>query len=529
METPQDYGLNHDQFRPYQKENIDWSISLPSLSTGIIEAPTGSGKTSIAKALSVTTSVIALCRTKNLQDVNYGQKYGAQVLFGRGNYECAHPDVEYGTMCDECMYVDSSMAKCEWAGRCSYLLAKDAAMSSPFAALNYPYWMISRWPRDSGVGVVVLDEAHQLSDIVLDFVGCTIQQKDLVDWGLPPFPEIRSNRGVVIKTGPDPDETALTWLRLAIMAARSAYKREKVAGNKKRMKKCQSLGQKLVATFDALRDKPDDWYIKSGYNARTIGNQTCPGFICKPLTARHHFGSFFLNEHTTIPMSATIGDPTAFAEELGIEEYDMRIVPNQFKPEDRKVHVLDTPRMGYKSTPADYDEQAQVIADAILDCPGEWSGLIHVTRKKEAQLLAQRLANKGLRNRLWVMPGWDGTYTPTDEQVNAWNKRRTEVPGSICVTWALWEGYDGVDEKINIVAKVPFPFLGDEYEKERLTYSNTWYKQRTAYQLEQGCGRTRRGFEDDYGDENGFVAIADANIGRVEKYLSKSMQEALVK
>jgi Rad3-related DNA helicase len=526
--TPQDYGLDHEKFREYQQDNIEWSISLPSSSVGIIEAPTGSGKTSIAKALSTTRSVIALCRTKNLQDVNYGQKYGAQVLFGRGNYECIHPDVDEA-MCDECMYIDTSMHKCEWSSRCLYLLAKDAAQKSPFSALNYHYFMISRWPREIGAGAIILDEAHQLSDIVLDFVGCTITQKDVVDWDLPPIPEIKSQIGVIIKTGPPPNKVALAWLNSAVIAARLAYKREKSARNKKRMKKCQSLGIKLSATFDALRERPDDWYIKSGAHARKVMGKTVPGFICKPLTARHHFSNFFLNEHTTISMSATIGNREAFTEELGIDDYDMRVVPNRFNPEERKVHVLDVPRMGYKSTLLDYDKQAQAIADAILDCPGEWSGLVHVTRKREAQLLAKRLADKGLGDRMWIMPGWDGTYTPTDEQVSAWDRRRREVPNSICVTWALWEGYDGTEEKINIVAKVPFPFLGSEYERERLSYSNKWYLQRAAYQLEQGCGRTRRGFEEDYGDENGFVAIADANVTRVEKYLSKSAQEALVK
>jgi hypothetical protein len=41
-------------------------------------------------------------------------------------------------------------------------------------------------------------------------------------------------------------------------------------------------------------------------------------------------------------------------------------------------------------------------------------------------------------------------------------------------------------------------------------------------------GRTRRGREQDYGEDNGFVAIADGNWTRVKKYLSQSLREAIV-
>ncbi len=131
---------------------------------------------------------------------------------------------------------------------------------------------------------------------------------------------------------------------------------------------------------------------------------------------------------------------------------------------------------------------------------------------------------------MWVSPGWDGQYVPTDEQAEAWLRRLKSVPNSINVAFSMWEGWDGREEKIDIVAKTPFPALGDPYEKARMRYSGAFYRQRTAYQLEQGLGRTRRGRKEDYdGDEvRGFVAIADGNWVRVKKYLSKGLQEAIV-
>lgn len=524
--SPRDYGLPHDEWRDGQMDSISWCQDIASTSSdAVLEAPTGSGKTSMAKAVSISHSVIALCRTMNLQIENYGDKYGATVLMGRANYECVHPDADEGARCSECLYADTSMHKCEVSHRCPYVMAREEAMGSPFTSLNYHYFLAARWPRQSDVQVLFLDEAHQLSDITLDFAGSTITHRDQVRWALDRFPDIEV--GAVIKIG-NPVGDALGWLYKSREVVRKAYRIAKLTKNRDEMARCENFGNKLSATIDALESTPDDWYIKSGEYARKYGNSYQPGFIARPLTARHHFPRYFLDGHSTIAMSATIGDFDAFSDELGIGQHRSLVVPNRFEPKDRKVHILDVPRMGYKSTSRDFEKQADSIAKAILSRPDNWPGIIHVTRKNEAALLSERLAQRGLRWRVWAMPGADGQYIPSAEQVAAWNSRKASVPGSICVTWSLWEGYDGIDEKICIIAKVPFPFLGDPYEKARLEYSKEYYGLRTANQLEQGAGRTRRGFDGDYGDDNGFVAIADGNWTRVKKYLSAGFREAIV-
>ena len=132
---------------------------------------------------------------------------------------------------------------------------------------------------------------------------------------------------------------------------------------------------------------------------------------------------------------------------------------------------------------------------------------------------------------MFVMPGADGAYVPTDMQTRLWEVRKRKVPNSICVSWCLWTGFDGTDEKILIVTKTPFSFLGDDYEKARQQYSNKMFLQRAAWTMEQGLGRTRRGRPEDYdtdGVVRGYVAIADGDWKRIRKYLSKSLKDAIV-
>ena len=176
------------------------------------------------------------------------------------------------------------------------------------------------------------------------------------------------------------------------------------------------------------------------------------------MTARLDAERFFFKKLPTLAMSATIGNPDTFAHELGIKKFDHRIVPNQFAAETRRIEILDVPSMGHAATERDpliWEKQAAEIAKAIHGLPNDWCGLILVTRKKEALLLSERIAKHDLAERVWVMPGADGSYVPTQMQVEAWNKRLEQVPNSICFSFSLWEGYDGRKEQFVILGKVP--------------------------------------------------------------------------
>jgi len=527
---PGDYHLPHSTWREYQEESIEWCLSVNN--TGVIEAPTGSGKTSFAAAVGVRKSVVALCRTKNLQVTNYQDGYGFDVLFGRDNYDCAHPDYR-GATCGDCPFAPR-MYRCPYARECPYLVQKAKVKASPKASLNYAYWLSAAWPRKNPPQVVFLDEAHNLSDVVLDWVGCTVTERERVEFNLPQFPDITHRNQNVLLRLPPPVDLAVPWLEQVRHLMRIHYKTLSQHPQKyrKQLKQCERLGRKVAATLEGLKTCRDDWYVRSGSTALSFRGDRRPGFVARPLTARHHFAGRFLDGHATVAVSATIGDPCVFAEELGITQYRFRVVPNRFPAEVRPVHVLDCPSMSREATAKDFEYQADAIAKAVLGCDPSWSGLIHVTRKREARLLADRLARRGLQDRVWVTPGWDGVYSPTDEQLAAWERRKGKVSNSICLSWAFWEGYDGLDERLNIIAKIPFPFLGSEYETERLHYDRKFFVQRTAWKAEQGLGRTRRGRPEDYdldGEVRGYVAIADGSLGRVQKYLSKSLQEALDK
>lgn len=509
------HGLPHATLRPGQEETIAWGRALPSGQVGILQAPTGSGKTTLPAALSHYGKTAALVVTKSLQQANYGGSYKWDVLFGKGNYGCNHPSQDYGTTAEECLYTAKTMGECPIVqlGKCEYHDRLIAAKMSNRASLNYAYYLSARWPRINGYRNIVLDEAHLVSDVTLEWSSCQITTKHQSDWDLPPFPFI--NEKVPVKNSARV-EIMLAWLLAALDVLPSPD--ERITSNTWRRRGIR-LAQRLRAVALALEVTEEAWFLRADDS----------GIVIKPLTARYHFPRLFTGSWRTFLMSATIGDVATFAKELGIETiYNAHEVPGVWPADVRPVQALDAPRMSSKSTEADYKQQAKVIAEAIRDCPTDWGGIIHVTRKTEASLLARRLVSEGIPSRrLWI----PREGSSTDQMTRDYQSQKQRIAGLLAVNWAWWEGVDLKDERICIVAKTPFPYLGDAYERERMAYDGKMFLQRTAWEMEQGLGRTRRGEPEDYdlnGERTQLVAIADGNWTRCKSYLSTNLVESIV-
>lgn len=521
--TPSDFHLPHETFRPHQLEMIEWSLDIARRSdVGIAEKPTGTGKSAVAAAVGSRYKTCVLVQKKALQDA-YKELYRARLLKGKSNYTCVHPNKgSWDDTVDDCHIGDHR--DCPYD--CLYDSAKSAVLRSMFSSVNYAYWLSSSNFRKQMSPFLFMDEGHLLPDLVIGHAGIKISEKERLRWGLPSFPLLKTGKGRGVFTiSSDPYEPALEWLKSCLPVLYSREIELKSNEDKRGLKRCRLKMRKIRTAISAIQYSHQDWYIRSGFMVK--------GFVAKPLTAKYHFNGYFTKDaQGGVIMSATIGDFDTLAKELGIKDFEERRVPGMWPPESKPVYILDAPKLNRRSTEADYDRQAEVIAEAIKSCPDSWSGIIHVTRKVETKFLARRLSRNGLGDRVWPAPEMiHGRYIGTGERVRLWNERRTQRPNSIIVAWDMMEGYDGLQERITIAAKTPFPNLGDEFERERMNYSGSMYLQRAAWKLEQGLGRTRRGREEDYDTESekrGLVCVADGNWVRVKKYLSEDFKEALV-
>lgn len=539
--TPHDFGISHSTWRPGQYELIQWLADLPPKSFAAFNLATGLGKTAVATALGRYGRTIACVALKSLQDQYVD--YNFTKLMGRSNYDCVNPlRIFPSASAEDCLH--NPMRECDEYPVCPYAMARAEAMDANRVSFNYHYavragkirWMQNdemfyMWPKKYSI----LDEAHELHKVVIDHYSLEIDEKNRARYHLPDFEDISPTLPITIRSRllfpwlTNADATMKANIRALKLGMKkmSKSKLKRMMGSLRRMER---LRDKIKLIVNSVEEMPDDWYIKSGRE----------GVVARPLTAKHAFHKLFRYDSArVIAMSATIGDFDDFFAELGVVDGQSYSVPSRFPPESRPVYVYkNCPKMSYAATqknPSSWDKQADIIAGAILDCPSEWSGLIHVTRKKEAALLKARLDRRGLAGRTWAMPGYDGGYVPTGDQVIAWKERLRRVPNSILLSWCNWAGYDGVRERICVVAKAPYPIWGQSgsYEEAWRQYSMDRYRWMAATTVSQGIGRTRRGNDGDYdmnGRVNGMVAICDGSFdGRIENKMGPDILDSLVK
>lgn len=556
MLLPSHFNLDAPGWRPHQYETVQWARAPKRDAQGVYvaqinEAPTGSGKSLTALAAGHgTTQTVVLTHTRALQSQYESSYSGCEVLFGRNNYPCLEPSfpAHVSPTAQDCLF-PGKPSDCTEYYSCPYHVQKRVTTEAERAVLNYAYWLITnkRWAPD----LLVCDEGHNIPDIILDHVGTTINEVTRANWQLPPFPVIDSSSvsGLFQNAAHyiAPSDAAYNWLSqsAAIMHQIKRTLENELNGyvNQRKLfqkRAAENLYNRLQTCATALETTPGEhWYINSGPGVSYYQGQVVPGFNCKPLTARYDFQRFCAatEKRRVLIMSATIGKEDVFARELGLSEYDFQRTPAVWPAETRPVHILPAPAMSRAAAnkdPGIWDKQADVIAKAIRSLPNTWSGIILVSRKAEATLLAKRLSQRGLGLRMWVPPGADANeYKPTNEQLSAWLEQLQAVPNSIAVAWSFWEGVDAKDSQILICAKIPFQFRGDQYEMAREQYDHAFASQRVAWQLEQGLGRVRRGDPSDYnspkeGIIRTYVAIADASWIKIKKYLSPSMLESIV-
>lgn len=442
IDSPREWGLppHITCWREHQLETVQWCTAVSGLA--LLESPTGSGKTGIAKAMSRNHRLLAVAKTKLLQQTVY-LEHGFSVLMGKSNYRCL-----YDPRCsaEDCPFDHPD--ECEFEQRCPYRCAARRAMASKAASVNYSYFLTTKpaWQKRT---FMFLDECHLLPSIVLEFVGISVGHDDILKWRLPRPPQRLLVDGTVDISGQNRPERGLEWLDQAsiVMRDRLAELRDMDKPD------LQRQAERLLARIDRARAKisqsPLVWFMVSD------GER----FSAKPLTARYHFADLFDLHIPTVLMSGTIGDFQTLADELGIKEYQERRVPSLFDPSRRPVYDLGAPGLSLHTKEVDWQEQARLIAKAVNSVPPEWSGVIHTTKKQYAVDLADRLARQGLQDRIWVAP-----QDSTDRQIAAWrehkrNSRRYRRPGQLAISWSWTEGVDLREERICISAKCLTPFM----------------------------------------------------------------------
>ena len=483
---PKVIGLDLDGWRPGQEKAIAEILdAFRFLSTVVLSAPPGAGKSiiAVAVALMLTARTLILTRTKSLQAqyVRAGPSL-LRVATGRDNHQC--PQVPGAR---------ASVGPCVFGyrcpkrhGGCGYYDERDDASGADIAVVNYA---LARFDPDGGLtderGFIVADECHDLeSDAAQLFsLNMDVTLARFPQLGLPPLP---ANPTV---------QAYRAWAEDAhsLLAAEAARQQARVEQRKGRVPvKGLSYVLRLVRLAEEvskLRTLDDDWVVKGIERSGRVNGQAL-SFVpleVGPLIRE----DFWRPESKLLLMSGSIGEVDALVDALGAGEY-------------RLVEMAST--IPSKQRPITYWPQEDVIdrhwrthvhflakaVSSLIDQQGR-KGLVHTANKELAEGLAMELTRFPLN--------CDLVFThATESRSRVFQEFRAAPAGAVLVSPSVDYGEDFPDDQARwqAIVKVPYPPLRDSWVKAKMQRDQPWYDRQTVQGLVQAAGRIVRG-PDDWG------------------------------
>jgi len=424
-------------FRKYQKEAIEKACELLEKRKYLfLSAPTGIGKSAINMSLLLVNGGYYVTGLLSLQD-QICKDFQAEEIYdirGKENYECRR-----GGKC-RCV-----RDKCEL---CVYKYEKAKALSS-FVTVTNIFWIMSNINSLKKKHLCVIDEAHNLPEILVNYGRVTLSEKNCFSI----FPIIRRCRIEDI-----PSYLYEYANNLADF------------GDDERASKLLNLAKRIEV---ALQTKVID-VVKS--TKREI----------IPLYADRIFEKFDFAERF-IFSSATI-NPDYMIKELGLNKKDCAIIkiPSLFPPERRPIVALPICDFDLKHQ----EENAELIAN--------------VCRK----IIEKHKGEKGII----FVPGYRyyDYFKDMDRVIFLEENRRDEIlrewmesdDDKVLVGVKLEEGLDLKYDlcRFAIIVKAPFPDVSDLRVKFRLEKMKQWkwFYSLAENLLVQAYGRLCRA-EDDFG------------------------------
>jgi ATP-dependent DNA helicase DinG len=204
-------------------------------------------------------------------------------------------------------------------------------------------------------------------------------------------------------------------------------------------------------------------------------------------------------------MSASLLSSQEMAQSLGwSEDFATVTVPSTFPVANRPVYIRSVANMGSKANSD--GSQSLLLMDEIDKIIAEHPSdkiLIHTVSYFLARQIAGHINGSLLTPRLSTSPPTHRkVFQYTDGQgreraVEEWKKDNTP---SIMVAPSLDRGVDLPGDlcRVQIIAKIPFPFLGDKQVSARLygPGGRLWYAVQTVRTMIQMTGRAVRNSED---------------------------------
>ena len=489
----------------------------------ILELPTGVGKSYIATTISGYLNSLDCCNASYvlttqiiLQDQYKKEFPDYGNVSAKGNYRCNK-------------FNDANCAEVKWfhdyggleqCDECPYKIAKDEFSNCDISITNTNFFMCNLQYNEQFItnrNLLIVDEAHKLEEDIIKYKGVDIAFNDLSkEHGL--------TKELWIKE--DNNDTYFwlnnflhTWISDKIAKYKDIIEKINpdlgVSTNSVLFKTTKKLDflDKLISQINRVNEKysNDRWVIDTKHKEKTIS--------IKPLYA-YDFANevMFRKAKFVLLMSGTILNSEHYSKSIGItsSNYNAMSVDSPFDVEKRKIYLIDSGSMSQKNIDKTLPRLINNIKKIIKLHEGQ-RGIIHTSSHKLAQMIYDEIKS----NRLIIA-------SDLNNNRNDMLQMHSDSDDTILLSPSLTEGVDLKDDlsRFQIIAKIPFPYLGDKYTSIKMKKIANWYSYQTAKTLIQSYGRSVRNSED---FATTYILDSDADwfIKRNKNMFPKFFLEAL--
>lgn len=436
-------------------------------------APTGFGKSMMYVSAAYLSSkrFCALTSTKGLQTqlMRDFESIGLVDIRGRNAYECR---VEHdGSRCDHGPCIAGYQCPMKGGG-CYYFDAYRRALNARMVVTNYAYWM-SSYAYGEGLGrfdMLTCDEAHNLPNVVSDFLTITLDRTDTFTDSLLP-----SNSANM-----QPSAWA-QWARSVqpnvdseVGSLKTDVKR---GGGGRNVRRHLARMLMLQRTIDVLATIDDTWIIDYSKHSISFSPVWPKKYTDKVL---------FLNIPKIVLTSATVCEKTS--EMVGIESDEKEIIeyPHSFPAKNRLLIHVPTVRMNHRIDEMDIRKWYSRI-DQILRGRQDRKGIIHTVSYERSRLI---MAKSKFKEHMITHK--------TGDAIQQVNKFKRSLPPKYLVSPSVTTGYDFPDDecRFQVIGKIAYPDSRNKITKARIKEDDEYGAYVAMMELVQECGRPVRSATD---------------------------------
>lgn len=472
-------------------------------------APTGSGKSFISKTLSNCASspskeyidsvstynayrrnhlgsyvyedmsyksfgCFALTITKALQDQYQELFSDCKVLKGKSNYMCSY-DENFSAEYAPCVHLKSIRDNCWSKNICPHYRARNEALVSSFASLNYN--MFFALPNHlKKREYIVCDEASELEDQLVKEFTCEIVFDYLktAEITIPPLP------------GNEDYGRLGRWVNsLSINIEDRIEDLKDIINNTKGLESyIKTKKQELISLLKVhgkIKTLIDTWH-----DGEYIIDRESKSVKFIPYRVDNLATRIFNYADKIVLMSATIIDHKSFCKTLGITDYKYIEAESTFNPSNAPIYCCNKIKLNHYNLKTSLPNIAKQIKE-ILEIHKNDKGIIHTQTNMITNYLQNNIKSKRI---IYREPGVNNE--------NLLDLHRESTTPTVIASPSMLYGVDlkGDLAKFQIIIKAPFLPVTDKRVSKKIKTDSNWYINKMLSALVQGCGRGVRSKND---------------------------------